>query len=446
MELRDFLVTPFFLVMILLVAVWIRPFLTDKKTRSYFFPALGLKLFGAMALGALYQFYYSGGDTYNFHTHGSRIIWEAFFDNPALGIKLFLNLGEVEPEMYKYVSQIPFYRDSSSFFLIRIAAFFDLFTFSTYSSTALCFALFSFLSSWYFFKAFYEMFPTLHRFLAWSIFFIPTVVIWGSGLLKDTITLGFLGLGTYGIKKIFMDRDYGFGKILLLVLSFLVIFYIKKYILLCFLPAVLFWIFSGNLAKVKSMVLKILIFPFVMGVAFLFAYLAVLRIGGDDPRYALDNLAETSRVTAYDIRFYTGKDAGSGYSLGELDGSFGNLLSLAPKAINVALFRPYLWEVKNPLMLLSALESFVFLLITFWVFFKKGFFKFKVLTNPHILFCFVFSITFAFAVGVSTFNFGTLSRYKIPLVPFFALGLVLVSHPNELNFRDLEGASEKDNI
>jgi hypothetical protein len=31
---------------------------------------------------------------------------------------------------------------------------------------------------------------------------------------------------------------------------------------------------------------------------------------------------------------------------------------------------------------------------------------------------------FAFAVGVSTFNFGTLTRYKIPLMPFYALALV----------------------
>ena len=31
--------------------------------------------------------------------------------------------------------------------------------------------------------------------------------------------------------------------------------------------------------------------------------------------------------------------------------------------------------------------------------------------------------TLAFAVGVSTFNFGTLSRYKIPMEPFYLLGI-----------------------
>ena len=39
-----------------------------------------------------------------------------------------------------------------------------------------------------------------------------------------------------------------------------------------------------------------------------------------------------------------------------------------------------------------------------------------------------FSISFAFAVGVSTFNFGTLVRYKIPLLPFFLVALVLIRH------------------
>ena len=45
---------------------------------------------------------------------------------------------------------------------------------------------------------------------------------------------------------------------------------------------------------------------------------------------------------------------------------------------------------------------------------------------PDVLFALIFSISFAFAVGVSTFNFGTLVRYKIPLLPFFAVALILI--------------------
>lgn len=78
-------------------------------------------------------------------------------------------------------------------------------------------------------------------------------------------------------------------------------------------------------------------------------------------------------------------------------------------------------------MLLSAMEALVLLLLTFYLLASKPASFFRSLSNPNVLFCFVFSVTFAFAVGVSTYNFGTLSRYKIPLLPFFAVGLILVA-------------------
>ena len=40
--------------------------------------------------------------------------------------------------------------------------------------------------------------------------------------------------------------------------------------------------------------------------------------------------------------------------------------------------------------------------------------------DPNLVFCLVFSIIFAFAVGISSYNFGALSRYKIPCLPFYA--------------------------
>jgi hypothetical protein len=169
----------------------------------------------------------------------------------------------------------------------------------------------------------------------------------------------------------------------------------------------------------------------------------VVKIGENDERYSLSRLPETARITAYDIGFYSGKNAGSRYSLGEFDGTFSSIIKLSPQAVNVTLFRPYLWEVKNPLMLLSAIESFVILLFTIYVLFIRRQVLFIMLVNPHVVFCLVFSITFAFAVGVSTFNFGTLARYKIPLLPFYILALALLlnyskSDRNETDVEETE--------
>jgi hypothetical protein len=195
---------------------------------------------------------------------------------------------------------------------------------------------------------------------------------------------------------------------------------------MCFLPAAMLWIFAGNFYKIRSAILRFTLIPVVIVLTIISGYYSVVIVGEDDRRYSLERIAITARVTAYDIGFQTGKDAGSGYSLGELDGTLSGMVKLAPQAINVSLFRPYLWEVRNPLMLLSALESLALFLLTIYSFYQARANLFKTLTDPTILFCLVFSLTFAFAVGVSTFNFGTLARYKIPLLPFYFLALILM--------------------
>jgi hypothetical protein len=442
LELRDLIVTPIIILLVYTVAYVVRPWLTDDINRVYFFPALTFKVIGAIALGFIYQFYYSGGDTFNYHTHGSRHIWEAFVDSPSDGLSLLFADGTQDPPAgsFAYASKIIFFHDPSSYFVIRIAALFDLITFSSYSATGVLFAATSFFGMWLFFLAFYEGYPHLHRWIAFAAFFIPSVFFWGSGLLKDTITLGFLAMMTYVVVKLFIQRKVRIHYVLVLLLSAYVIFGIKKYILLCYIPAVLMWIFAGHFTRIRSLVLKLMLVPFVVAAIVGISYYAVTKIGQDDPRYSLDKIAITARITAYDIGFYSGKDAGSGYSLGELDGTFSGMLKLAPQAVNVSLFRPYLWEVRNPLMLLSALESFAFLCLTVYAFYRSR----KVLGiafgDPTILFCFIFSLTFAFAVGVSTFNFGTLTRYKIPLLPFYLMGLVLLLNysKSETNGEEVE--------
>ncbi len=424
MELRDFAVTPIVLIIIYVIAYVIRPRLTDSVTKKYFFPALTLKIIGAIALGCIYQFYYSGGDTFNYHTFGSRVIWEVFWEEPLDGLRLLWH--DEGSDLIRYSRKILFYNDPNSFAIIRIAGIFDLFTFSAYTATGVCFALISFIGMWLFFLAFYELFPHLHRWLAIAAFFTPSVFFWGSGILKDTIIMACLGVSTFFIKRIFLDKRVAFFSVLFLLLSLWLSFTIKKYVLLCFVPAALFWVYAGNLFKIRSWVARLILLPTILIITFVTGFYAIQKIGESDPRYALNKIAETARVTAYDIRYWTGRDAGSGYSLGELDGSFGSMLRLAPQAVNVSLFRPYLWEVKNILMVLSAFESLTLFLITLLLFVVKPLNFVKAFSNPTILFCFVFSITFAFAVGVSTYNFGTLVRYKIPMLPFFVIGLALM--------------------
>jgi hypothetical protein len=426
LEARDLIVTPLLLMAIFGAGYFIRPFVSDSVTQKYFFPALTVKLLGALAVGFVYQFYYGGGDTFNYHTHGSRIIWDTFMEDPEKGMLLFFNDGTRLQGIYKPASQVVFFTDPSSFMVVKIATVFDFFTFSSYSATAVLFALFSFVGMWMFFMTFYDQYPHLHRGLAVASFFIPSVFFWGSGLLKDTVTIGCLGVITYQVYRTFIRRRFSIWSILIFTPAVYLLYAIKFYILLVYIPAVIVWVIFANFNRIHSVVLKALLLPFIMLLGVVMAYFSVLEAGRDNAKYSLDNLSKTAQITAYDIRYWTGREAGSGYSLGQLDGSYESMLRLAPQAINVSLFRPYLWEVKNPLMLLSSLESLALLILVVYLLIRVNIRIGRELLQPNVLFLMIFALTFSFAVGVSTFNFGTLVRYKIPMLPFFGVALILL--------------------
>lgn len=426
MTTQDLFITPIYFLVLMLGAFFMRPLFTNRRTKKYFIPALLLKLIGAIALGVVYQFYYGGGDTFNYFTYGSKWIYQAFLDNPETGFKMLLAEGGIRPqdETFQYSSRIWFYSDPKAYLIIRLTALCDLFTFHTYSATSLFFAIFSFSGQWALFDVLVKKYPKIRvRNLLIAMLYVPSVVFWGSGILKDTVTLGAIGWMTWVLVRWIEFKKKGLLEIVMFLFSFYLMYTIKKYILICFIPTIFIWLFFKNIQKIKNAALKVIMVPILLFVFLIGGYGTLVQISSNDSKYSLDNVAERARITAYDIRYGWGATAGGqgGYDIGIPDGTFAGMLKLFPAAVNVSLFRPYLWEVKNPLMLLSAIESLVVAVLFFQFIRKKGW-KYLA-SDPFLIFCLSFSVLFAFAVGVSTFNFGSLMRYKIPLMPFLLLVL-----------------------
>ncbi|NJN28194.1 MAG: hypothetical protein HC819_20600 [Cyclobacteriaceae bacterium] len=428
MEIRDLFITPLLLLLVYAGAYAIRPYLTDRVNVRYFIPGLTAKIVGALAVGFIYQFYYGRGDTFTYFHLGSKYVWEAFKDSPALAFKLIFAGSEYTNDTFQYASKIYTYGDSSSYFVVRIAGLFDILTLHTYSATAVLFALVCFGGMWAMFKVFYQLFPAQHLGMAIAILFVPSVFFWGSGLLKDTITIGALGWATYCIYSIFILRRSIVLCSIILLISFYTIYTVKIYILLCFLPAAILWIMYTKMHQVRNVVLKVMIAPFLLTLTGVLGYFSIVKVGEDNPRYNVENIASTAKVTAEWLHYVSEMQGGSAYTLGDYDYSPVGMVKKFPRAVWVSLYRPYLWEVHNVVMLLSALESLALLLFTGYVFFKVGFGRAIALitSSPILIFCFLFSIIFAFAVGISTYNFGSLVRYKIPLYPFFVSGLFIL--------------------
>lgn len=428
MTLQDLVITPLYLMVIYLVAYSVRGLVSDTHTKRYFIPALTVKIIGAIAVGLIYQFYYGGGDTFNYFNN-SKQIWEAFKESPTLAMSLIFAGNQYTSDNFQYASLMYFFHDTSSYFVVRVAGLFDIFTFHTYSATATLFAVFSFSGLWAMYKGFYDLHKGLHVEFALAIFFIPSVFFWGSGLLKDTLTLGALGWATYATIRIFFHRKYSIiPHIVILILACYTVYTIKIYILLCFFPAIILWIFLYWRKIIPSAMLRALLTPIMIAIAVVLGYFALVAVGEDNKRYSLEALGQTAEITANYLYYISEKQGGSSYTLGDFDYSVTGMIKKLPLAINVTLFRPYLWEAKNPIMLLSALESLALLIFTIVILVRTKFLFTLKKIDPTITFCLVFAISFAFAVGFSTYNFGSLVRYKIPLIPFYLIGLFVLNH------------------
>ena len=381
---------------------------------------------GAVAVGLLYQFYYvgEGGDTFGYFWGANRI-WQYFLNNPVDAFRVIFWDGDFGGGIYRLVSRMPNYNDPQSFFVSRVAGLFGLLCFGNYTGIALLFAALSFSGSWALYTSLSKLYPGVQGWMALGILFVPSVVFWGSGILKDTITFSAFCWMIYAFINLLIFNKRRILSIIIFLIGFFFIFSIKKYILMIFIPSLMLWVYLLNIIKIKSRIIRYSIAPLILSILIYSSYQAVYQVFEDDPRYSIDKITKTIYVTAYDIRYWTGSEAGSGYDLGSVPETTQDLVRLIPAAVNVTIFRPYLWEASNPLMVVLALESTIFLILVVLLLFRGGITTIRSLSkDPFLLFALVFTIGFAYAVGVSTWNFGTLVRYKIPMMPIFASLLV----------------------
>ncbi|MET4076705.1 hypothetical protein [Hymenobacter sp. UYCo722] len=427
MELKDLFITPFYLAIIYAIAYGIRSSVTNVYTKKYFIPALTVKVVGAIALGILYHTLYAG-DTNNYYRQAG-IVYHAFGDSFAAGWELVTTSGDVTPAISRYTDQLNWFgHGSNEYFVIRVAAVFALLSFNTYTVIAVLFAAVTFTGMWAMYMTFAKIRPQTFKELAIAVFFLPSVFFWGSGLLKDSLCLGALGWLFYAFYRGAIERKNILRCAILGAGAVGVIFAMKTYILLAFMPPALLWVFNESTRGIRSKALRLVAKPLFLSVGLLVAGYAFVQISAADARFDIEKIGAQSKLTAEYLQGVSKTEQGSGYNIGEQDGTLSGMAKLAPQALVVALFRPFLWEARNPTMALSALEATYFLVLTLRILWRVGVLKTLALisSTPVLTLCFVFSLVFAISVGISSGNFGTLVRYKIPLMPFYLSGLYIM--------------------
>lgn len=428
LSVKDVFLTPLYLGLFYGLAVLIRPGVTNVYTRKYFLPGLTVKFVGALALGLIYEFYYHGGDTSGYYAEADRV-YKIFGENFSDGWELMTTgVNQTSPATLKYGGRFTWFSHApTEDFVVRFCLILAMLSFSTYSVMALMFAALSFSGMWAMYMTFIKVRPALYKQLAYAVLFIPSVFFWGSGVMKDSMCIGALGWVFYAFYRGTIERKTILRAVIIGILAAIPIVQTKVYILLAFLPPALLWVFNENSSRIKNSGVRMLAKPFLLGIGAVVAFYAATNLTKGDDRFDVDKIGERSKITAEYLYVTSVTQEGSAYNIGKLDGTLTGMLKLSPQAIFVTLFRPFLWEARNPVMLLSALEALVYLGFTLRILFRAGPIRALgiISSTPILTLCFVFSLIFAASVGISSSNFGTLVRYKIPLLPFYVCGLLI---------------------
>jgi hypothetical protein len=411
-------------------------FIYNRKYRTlsygkYFMLAVKIKLACSIVYWAVAKFYYKGGDTYVYYWHILKVK-QMMFEEPLLAYNVLFDRYDFQTILYMrdyFINFGTYIHDGSSYIVIFIGFFLGFLGLFSYINTSALMSIFALMGCWRLFKMFREMYPHLEREMAIATLFIPSVLYWGCGIMKDSLCVGFLGILTYATYEVaFKRRNIPFN---LLYISFSIwaLVQIKVYIILAYAPALAVWIFARYRYNITSPFIKAIATPLFLTVGLISGISVLTLMGQYAEKYALESMMRTAQDTQNWLVTSSKVSGGSFYTLGDIEYSTAGMLKIFPKAVNVSLFRPYLWEAKKPMLVPAAIEGVITFYITVRLIFRSGFINFfKMITsNPEVQFCLIFAIIFAFSVGFTSFNFGALARYKIPFMPYYYIAMFILA-------------------
>ncbi len=159
----------------------------------------------------------------------------------------------------------------------------------------------------------------------------------------------------------------------------------------------------------------------------LIGIVAMILVTELEPRYSFSSAPEAivHQSQAYD----PGAGGSTDTDVILDDASWTGLIVGWPASMIFMMYRPFPWEAfGSPLHLMACLENLLLLALSVravWQILSEGAIIRDLLRSPFFLMCFIFVLFSSFAVGLSTPNLGTISRYRLPAMPFF-VGIVTV--------------------
>lgn len=423
---KELFLVPIYLFFIFFVCYRIKSAnIKDIQEYRYFNLGITFKLLGVICFCTIYLYYYGGGDTVNYFL-GTKAVCNLIGQDFEKGIEVLLNTNSHLNSWNSFNEGTGFpphymWKDANTFSVSRLTVPFYFLGFKSFLITSFLTACFSFIGIWKLFRLFNTLYPGNSKVFAYLILFLPTLIFWGGGIMKDSYVLGATCWITYNFYSVFIIRKKIFWNLIFFVINLFLILNIKAYIVISLIPGMLLWLNSQYLKNLKSSIAKIFVFPLLLSSIIIIGFFAFENLSNLMGVYGdMDSAIQQAQVIQDDL-LREDQYGKNNYNIGQLDGSLFGLVSIAPLAIFTALFRPLFWEIGSPTMIFSVIENTILVIFTLIILVRTSPIKlFKILLKePFLFYCFIFSIFFAFGVGIAGTNFGALVRYKTPLIPFF---------------------------
>lgn len=406
---------------VLLLTVFQRRF--TPKEQKYIWGGFGAHVVAAFAQVLITRYYYGGGDMLAYHSVGTQLAeWMTvdFFENSYEVLRFLLHQTDVS---------FPFYvlgGGESTGSMFAVSGFLSLFLGGSIYAICLAVSFFAYCGQLALYLGLRDMFLARYRKrLLVAALLIPTVVYWSGGLLKETFAIGGFGLLFLGVQR-FIYGNFGSKHALIVGFGGAVVALFKAYVLFPFFLAAGVWFYWERSLKQNGRV-AVLSKPLYMVAGICIAVAAIMVLGELFPRYSPGKIGEELVEVQHNQLQVQG---GSNIDVPTpAERGFAAQLSLVPWALTAVLLRPFIFEAHNVVALVNSLETTIILMLIVWILIARGprtVYR-TIAGSPGAVFCVVFVLLFGTAVGLAAPNLGTLSRYRIPMMPFYVGLLVLLA-------------------
>lgn len=423
------LLTCGYIVLFLLLIGRLRFFAVPELGRRTIQVLFLLKVAAGTALWWVYTYHYtdrSTADIFKFFDDGN-VMFSALPAHPLDFLRMITGIGNDNPYFTDHYYSVMnnwhrrydtgYYNDAHT--MIRYSALVRLFSFGVFHVHTVFSAFLGLLGLLALYKAFIGFVPGMGRLFAAGIFLWPSMLFWASGPIKETLL--FLGLGLF-LLQFFraMRMPLGLGGWALMLFGLLIQLGLKSYVLACMLPGLAAWWWCSRTPG-RSVLLKFTITHAA-------AALLIVALSMVSPSLDLVALVQRKQHDMLGLVSLTGP--GSFIPTAEMQPGIAGLMRQVPHALYLTFIAPFtMWHV-GPLGLVGALENALLLLLfPLALAFAR---PWREVDLPLLLYCLSFCLLLGLLIGWTTPVVGALMRYRVPLLPFWALASLLIVGPKRI--------------